>query len=577
MSTNHIPTPAPTTPTTRTPTILSAFLHRLRNLLIRTLLRALRLFSPSLDRFLTRLSSSPGLPVSTPTEAYWQLPRAPIAEWGKDEDIPEYADVVVLGSGITGTAVVRTLLDWCRDNNHDERKEVRVVMLEAREACSGATGRNGGHITPVLYDQYPELKDAFGAETAAQIIRFRLGHLEALLEAAREEGLLEDSQCRRVDTFDVFLSKEQFGESKRKLEMYLKELPEVSKEYRIREGEEVIKELQLKENMAGCISTRAGAVHPYRLVTGILSRLLREYSSTFRLFTRTPCTSISVSIRDEVELYEVTTPRGTIRAQHVVHATNGWVSHLLPGMRGKIVPARGTMTTQTVKNESWAGGRSFVFFPEVGTNAFDYLTQLPVGGGGRYPSSEGEMMLGGAFANGNVIEEMGNADDGGWDQKAGRYLSGALDRYFAWSEKEKEEERVKKLWSGVLGISVDGQPWVGRVPEVVAGRGAPRRVGLGAEKTEGSDGREMGRGDLAGPGEWMACGYSGEGMVHAWLSGKALAYMVLGLDKEETEKVDADGRRGAGDELGRWFPWVYRVSEKRWAGAGIEDLIAWFV
>ncbi|KAG5337154.1 hypothetical protein C0989_010487 [Termitomyces sp. Mn162] len=538
-------------------------LHRLRNLLIRALLRALRLFSPSIDRLLTRLSASPGLPVPAPTEAYWQIPRAPVAEWGCGDEVGGYADVVVLGSGITGTAVARTLLDWGREQ---KEKGLSVVMLEAREACSGATGRNGGHITPVLYEQYPDLKDAFGPETAVQIMRFRLAHISALLEAAREEGLLEDTGCRRVDAFDVYRSQELFKESKRKLEVYQRELPVEGEAYKVREGEEVIKELQLNENTAGCISTRAGAVHPYRLVTGILARLLREYPSTFRLFTRTPCTAVSVAARDGVELYEVTTPRGTIRTPHVVHATNGWVSHLLPGMRGKIVPARGTMTAQTVKNEQWAGERSFVFFPGTGTHTFDYLTQQPVGGGGRYPAPEGEMMLGGAYAKGNWMEEMGNADDAGWDGKAGTYLSGALDEHFA-----DTKSVVKQLWSGVLGLSVDGQPWVGRVPAAVAGRRAPRRLESGAACAEV-------RGGLAGPGEWMAAGYSGEGMVHGWLSGKALACMVLGLEKgPASEKRRPDGARGAGADLAGWFPSVYRVSESRWARAGIEDLVARFL
>ncbi|KAG6870390.1 hypothetical protein C0992_000207, partial [Termitomyces sp. T32_za158] len=184
----------------------------------------------------------------------------------------------------------------------------------------------------------------------------------------------------------------------------------------------------------------------------------------------------------------------------------------------------------------------------------------PVGRGG-----EGEMMLGGGFANGDFIEELGNADDAGWDGKTGRYLSGALEGYFG------DGGRVRKLWSGVLGLSVDGQPWVGRIPEAVAGRAAPRRTETGGEKAG------LVRGGLAEAGEWMACGYTGEGMVHAWLSGKAVAHMVLGLDRAGTEKVAPAEKEGPGDDVGRWLPEIYRVSEKRWRQARIEDLIAWFV
>ena len=49
--------------------------------------------------------------------------------------LPEEADVVIVGSGITGASVARFLAE-------DERaKGLSVVMLEAREACWGATGR----------------------------------------------------------------------------------------------------------------------------------------------------------------------------------------------------------------------------------------------------------------------------------------------------------------------------------------------------------------------------------------------------------------------------------------------------
>ena len=61
------------------------------------------------------------------------------------------------------------------------------------------------------------------------------------------------------------------------------------------------------------------------------------------------------------------------------------------------------------------------------------------------------------------------------------------------------------------------------------------------------------------PGEWISASYSGEGMVHAWLCAKALAYMVL--DAEE------DGG------LKEWFPEVMRVTEERWKKANVDDLL----
>lgn len=66
---------------------------------------------------------------------------------GRDE-LAQYADIVVIGSGITGTCFARTILDWDAHEQKaegsfsgEEHKSLQLVMLEARELCSGATGR----------------------------------------------------------------------------------------------------------------------------------------------------------------------------------------------------------------------------------------------------------------------------------------------------------------------------------------------------------------------------------------------------------------------------------------------------
>ncbi|KIL61466.1 hypothetical protein M378DRAFT_129810 [Amanita muscaria Koide BX008] len=53
---------------------------------------------------------------------------------------------------------------------------------------------------------------------------------------------------------------------------------------------------------------------------------------------------------------------------------------------------------------------------------------------------------------------------------------------------------------------------------------------------------------------WIAAGYSGGGMVHAWLSGKALAEMV-------------------GGDLANGLSSPFRIVEERWKRTGIKDLI----
>lgn len=80
-----------------------------------------------------------GLPSKQSSASFWHSePSEFLLGHRTTPDLPEQADIVIVGSGITGASAARFLAE-------DERaKGLSVVMLEAREACWGATGRNGG-------------------------------------------------------------------------------------------------------------------------------------------------------------------------------------------------------------------------------------------------------------------------------------------------------------------------------------------------------------------------------------------------------------------------------------------------
>ena len=82
-----------------------------------------------------RASIPPGQPRSQPTVSYWQDPPDAIADHQTTTHLPEHADVVIIGSGITGATIAYDLLNV--------QPDVKVILLEARQAASGASGRNG--------------------------------------------------------------------------------------------------------------------------------------------------------------------------------------------------------------------------------------------------------------------------------------------------------------------------------------------------------------------------------------------------------------------------------------------------
>jgi hypothetical protein len=91
--------------------------------------------------------SQAGLPTPQPTAAFWHRePSATLLGHRTTSDLPPRADVVVVGSGIAGAFAAWYLLGDGRGGGAlgEEARGMSVVMLEAREACWGATGRVGG-------------------------------------------------------------------------------------------------------------------------------------------------------------------------------------------------------------------------------------------------------------------------------------------------------------------------------------------------------------------------------------------------------------------------------------------------
>ena len=84
-------------------------------------------------------SQSQGFPVPNPTESYWQAKPHRLASYRSSDTVPEHADIVIIGTGLAGVATAYHILKACAD----VQEKPKVVLLEARQACSGATGRNG--------------------------------------------------------------------------------------------------------------------------------------------------------------------------------------------------------------------------------------------------------------------------------------------------------------------------------------------------------------------------------------------------------------------------------------------------
>ena len=135
------------------------------------------------ETFKSRISLPPGLPKPNPTPAVWQQPPHPTIADAQSSTLPGIVDVAIIGSGITGCAAAHALLH--------QSNSCRVVVLEARQAASGATGRNGGHLISGSSGLVPRLVQAIGSEAAREVAMFsdaNIARVKQLVQTLEEEA-----------------------------------------------------------------------------------------------------------------------------------------------------------------------------------------------------------------------------------------------------------------------------------------------------------------------------------------------------------------------------------------------------
>ncbi|KAK2730095.1 inositol hexaphosphate kinase kcs1 [Colletotrichum kahawae] len=510
---------------------------------------------------LTRVNAPPGLPYEKPSAPYWlDDPPFPELVRARSEEMPGEADVVVIGSGITAAAVVWGLLfGSSKEEEEEEGKKVpRVVVLEARELCAGATGRNGGHVKASPHALFPRLAGVFGKERARELVRFTLRTAGLVGEVG---GGREVAAYRAVETVDFFLDEASFEGAKKEVAELKLWIPEF--EIRVMEREAAREEFGVQEqHVFGALVYEAGALWPYRMVASCWREMLDKAAGRLSIETETAVEGIEVGDGGGTERrpYVVRTGRGDVRARHVVHATNAHAAQSLPGLRGKMAGVKAHMSAQKSGGRfAWRDGRRS-WSVLYGGGMFDYVTQRP----------NGDVMLGGGFARslGQGVDMVGVYEDGSTEGLTVAHVGGVMGAVFG----DGWDGRVERVWSGIIGVTGDMAPFVGRVPEGISGRkkgGKGKGVTLKKQVKKVEEEEDGGGWIGAEAGEWVSAGYSGDGMVWAWGCGAALGVMISGREGEVLEK----GPGFPGGRLEEWFPRDLVITEARVRKADLSNLL----
>lgn len=147
-------------------------------------------------------------PVSNPGETIWQTTRHRLHDHRSTEQLPEHSDIVIIGAGYAG---VSTAYHLVKDHGGVDQSR-SITILEARGACSGATGRNGGHARPDLYGHIPTYIDRAGPRAGAEIAEFEIKNLRALKKVIEQEKI--DCDFTLTRSIDVWCNAEAAKKAK---------------------------------------------------------------------------------------------------------------------------------------------------------------------------------------------------------------------------------------------------------------------------------------------------------------------------------------------------------------------------
>ncbi|CAG9948019.1 unnamed protein product [Clonostachys rosea f. rosea IK726] len=409
-------------------------------------------------------------PVANPVASFWATETFALQDHQSSADLPPRCDTLIVGAGLAGVGTAYHIVQGGSD-------PASIVMLEARQVASGATGRNGGHVKPDTYFNVPKFSKLHGPKVAAELAAFEASHVLAVKQLVEAEGLDCDFHLTRA--VDVYLDPAHAKET----EAAYREL--------VKEGIVELHDVafipkQDAERVSGvkgaqcCFSFTAAHLWPAKLVHGLLEKLVNK---GLQLYTTTPVTSVSPS-RDSDGMWAVQTSRGTIRAKKIVYATNGYTGSVLPEYANKIVPVRGIACHIDSPKGSNTPHLVNTYGIRFDSRNNDYLI----------PRADGSIVVGGARQRfwHNRERWFGNNRDDELVDEAVSYFDGYMQQHFrGW---EDSGAKVKEIWTGIMGYSSDFVPHIGEVPDK--------------------------------PGQFIIAGFSGHGMPEILLSSKGLASIV---------------------------------------------------
>lgn len=374
------------------------------------------------------------------------------------------ADVCIVGAGYTGL--------WAAYYLKRARPDLDVVVLEEAFAGFGASGRNGGWLSGSLAASRERLaREAGGREPVIALQRAMNDAVDEVARVTAAEGIDADlvkGGMLRVATTPAQLERARAALARERDWGFGED------DLRWLEPDEARARIRVAGTLGALHTPHCARVQPAKLVRG-LAGAVERLGATIHEATR---------VR-RIEPGAAHTIFGTVRARHVLRATEGFTASL-PGLRRAWLPMNSSLiVTAPLPDAAWED-IGWAHCDTLGDEAHVYIYAQR--------TANGRIAIGGR----GVPYRFGSRTDERGETAAATVaaLTSQLTRLFPVLG---PDVAIDHAWSGVLGVPRD---WC-------AGVAFDPATGLG-----------------------HAGGYVGHGVTTANLAGRTLAELVLGEDSE---------------------------------------------
>ncbi|WP_353826607.1 NAD(P)/FAD-dependent oxidoreductase [Agromyces sp. SYSU T0242] len=371
-------------------------------------------------------------------------------------------DVAIVGGGYTGL--------WAAYYLKREQPDLRIAVLEQRFAGFGASGRNGGWLTNSVTGGREQYARSHGRDAAIAQQRALNDTVDEVIRVAAAEGI--DAGIHKGGELEVATAPAQLAR--------LRATAQAEHEWPGTDLE-VLEARQAAErvNVAGVLGAlwhpHCARVHPAKLALG-LADVVERLGVAIHEGTRVT----------EIAPGEARTAHGTVRAAHVLRATEGFTPNLAGEHRTWLPMNSSMIVTEPLAASAW---------DEIGWNGRETLGDFAHVYMYAQRTADDRIAFGGRgvpYRYGSRVDH-----DGATQARTIESLTALLHRFFPVTS----EAGIAHAWAGVLGVPRDWAATVGHDPA----------TGLG----------------------W-AGGYVGTGVTATNLAGRTLRDLVLGRDTELT-------------------------------------------